>query len=134
MKDPYALVKRYNTTDPFHISKELNVEVYFADLGNSTKGFYIRKLRRRAIFIHEKLDYFWQRLVCAHELGHDRLHPGISRFWLDEKSFFNAGKLERQANQFAVHLLTAHDQLNEDESIIDFLRRNNVPEQMHLFY
>lgn len=134
MRDPYALARRYKTTDPFLISKELNISVIFADLGNHTKGLYIRKLRRRAIFIHEQLDYTWQRLVCAHELGHDRLHPGFSRFWLDEKSFFNAGKFERQANHFAVRLLTADDSLSEGESIIELLRRNGIPEAMHKFY
>lgn len=134
LRDPYALARRYKTTDPFLISRELNISVIFADLGTHTKGFYIRKLRRRAIFIHENLDYVWQRLVCAHELGHDRLHPGFSRFWLDEQSFYNAGKYERQANNFAIHLLTAGDKLSEGESVIDLLRRNGIPEIMHTFY
>lgn len=128
------LTRRFGTNDPFVIAKGLNIELRFADLGEITRGFYIRALRRRAIFIHNELDSTWQRLVCAHELAHDRLHPGFSRFWLDEQSFFNAGKYERQANQFAVQLLTAGDYLQNGESIVELLRRNGIPEEMHQFF
>ncbi|MBU7320314.1 ImmA/IrrE family metallo-endopeptidase [Paenibacillus oleatilyticus] len=128
------LIRRFGTNDPFVISAGLNIHIRFADLGPDTRGLYFRKLRRRCIFIHEQLDEHWQRFVCAHELGHDRLHPGFSRFWLDEHTLFNPGKYERQANKFAVHLLTANDLLENEESIQTMLRRNCVPEEMYKFY
>jgi Zn-dependent peptidase ImmA (M78 family) len=128
------LIQRFGTNDPFIISSGLNIHIRFADLGTDTKGLYFRKLRRRCIFIHERLDEYWQRFVCAHELAHDRLHPGFSRFWIDEHSFFNAGKYERQANKFAVRLLTAGDSLGIGETIGEFLSRNGVPEEMKTFY
>ncbi|WP_306010722.1 ImmA/IrrE family metallo-endopeptidase [Paenibacillus sp. P46E] len=73
-------------------------------------------------------------IYCAHELGHDRLYPGISGFWLDEQSLYNAGKYERQANQFAVKLLTACDTLKTNETIRDFLLRNQIPEEMDRYF
>lgn len=130
----YKLMRRFKTNDPFIIAQGLNIHIRYADLGSSTRGIYYRKLRRRCIFIHDGLDEPWQRFVCAHELGHDRLHPGFSRFWLDEQSFFHVGKYERQANKFAVRLLTAGDQLGLGESLGDLLRRNGVPEEMQKFY
>jgi Zn-dependent peptidase ImmA (M78 family) len=128
------LIRRFGTNDPFVIAKGLHISIRFADLGPSTRGLYFRKLRHRVIFIHEHLDEQWQRFVCAHELGHDRMHPGFSRFWLDEQSFFNVWKFERQANKFAVRLLTAGDRLSLEDSIGEFLRRNGVPEEMKNFY
>jgi Zn-dependent peptidase ImmA (M78 family) len=128
------LIRKYQTNDPFELARCLNITIWFRDLGHGTRGLYIRKLRRRYIVIHEGLDEMWKRFVCAHELGHDRLHPGLSRFWLDEQSFFNVGKFERQANKFGVRLLTAGDKLHVGESVSDLLRRNGVPEEMSSFY
>lgn len=129
-----SLIRKYKTNCPFEIAEHLNITVWYRDLGKSTRGLYVRKLRRRYIVIHEDLDGPWKRFVCAHELAHDRLHPGFSRFWLDEHSFFNAGKFERQANKFAIRLLTAGDSLRRGETIAEFLRRNGVPEEMARFF
>jgi Zn-dependent peptidase ImmA (M78 family) len=128
------LIRKYKTKDPFELAERLNITVWFRDLGHGTRGLYIRKLRRRYIVIHEGLDDPWKRFVCAHELAHDRLHPGLSRFWLDEHSFFHAGKFERQANKFAIRLLTAGDYPSRGETIKEFLQRHNIPVEMARFY
>lgn len=129
-----SLIRKYKTNCPFQLAERLNISIWFCDLGKHTRGVYYRKLRRRFIAIHIDLDDSWKRFVCAHELAHDRLHPGVSRFWLDEQSLFNAGKFERQANKFAVRLLTAGDSPRRGESISEFLQRNDVPGEMARFY
>lgn len=134
MDDVRKLVKRFHSNDPFEISRALNIEIRFEDLGASTRGMYIRKLRRRCIFIHSGLDELWQRFICAHELAHDRLHPGFSRFWLDKQSFHNPGKFERQANRFALKLLTANQTQERDESIEWFLLKCGIPHALHKLY
>ncbi|WP_213468461.1 ImmA/IrrE family metallo-endopeptidase [Paenibacillus dendritiformis] len=128
------LIKKHKTNCPFTIAENRKIKVVHDNLGNSTRGLYYTKLRRRYIVIHNKLCPNWQRLICAHELGHDVLHSGISHFWLDEHSFFNVGKFERQANTFAVHLLAHGDMLQPGESVSDLLRRNYIPEEMQKFY
>ncbi|NOV01376.1 ImmA/IrrE family metallo-endopeptidase [Paenibacillus planticolens] len=128
------LIRQFKTTDPFIISVGLGINIRYADLGDQTRGIYYRKLRRRFIVIHENLDEYWQRFVCAHELGHDRLHPGVSRFWLDEQSFYNVGKFERQANRFAVRLLTADDPIKADETVEELFKRQGVPIELQQFY
>lgn len=128
------LIRKFKTNDPHVIAAALNIEVRTADLGRCTKGFYVRKFRRRCIFIHEDLDEPWRRFVCAHELAHDRLHPGLSRFWIDDRSFFAVGKFERQANRFAATLLLAGAEMYSGESVMAFCRRNGVPEEMHEYY
>ncbi|KAF6628803.1 ImmA/IrrE family metallo-endopeptidase [Paenibacillus sp. EKM208P] len=128
------LVKKYGTNDPFEIAKGLNITVVYENLGKATRGIYFRKLRRRFIVIHSGLSEEWQRVVCAHELGHDRLHPGLGRFWLDENTFFNTGKYERQANTFAVKLLTFNEQQRTDEPINHFLLRCGIPREIHKLF
>lgn len=128
------LIHKFKTNDPFEIARGLNINIRYARFEDGTRGLYYRALRRRFIVLHDGLDENWSRFICAHELGHDRLHPGFSRFWLDEQSFYNAGKYERQANKFAVRLLTSGDSPAPGETISELLRRNRVPEEMGKFY
>lgn len=128
------LVKKFNTNDPFIIADGLNILIRYADFEDGTRGLYYRKLRRRFIVIHNELDDHWKRVVCAHELAHDRLHPDLSRFWLDDYSFFNAGKYEKQANKFALKLLTHSEQQQPEEPIEHFLHRCGIPQELHSFY
>ncbi|KAF6576532.1 ImmA/IrrE family metallo-endopeptidase [Paenibacillus polymyxa] len=132
-KTVQRLIRRFKTNCPFEIAERLNIQVWYCDLGENTRGMYYRKLRRRFIAIHSGLSEPWQKFICAHELAHDRLHPGISRFFLDERSFSNAGKYERQANQFAVKLLTASTSPEPGETIERFLRRCSIPPELHKF-
>ena len=75
------LIRKHRTNCPFSIARAIGIQIRFTNLGKSTKGLYFRKLRRRFIVIHSELPPEWQRFVCAHELGHDRLHKGINRFF-----------------------------------------------------
>ncbi|GGF73318.1 ImmA/IrrE family metallo-endopeptidase [Paenibacillus albidus] len=125
------LARKYKTNNPFEIARELNILIRFVSMPEGTRGLYYRKLRRRFIVIDSELDENWQRIVCAHELGHDRLHPGLSRFWIDEYTFFNSGKYERQANLFALRLLTYNIDMQEDESLNAYLLRCGIPKELH---
>ncbi|PZD96393.1 ImmA/IrrE family metallo-endopeptidase [Paenibacillus sambharensis] len=128
------LVRKFNTTDPFKIAGLLNVHVQFLDLPPNCRGYYLHTLRRRFIAVNQNLSEVWQRVVCAHELGHDQLHRGISRFFLDEQSFFVAGRYECEANQFALRLLLKNEKPLQDEPSEHFLLRNHIPPEMARFY
>lgn len=125
------LVKKHKTNNPFEIARELNILIRYVRMDEGTRGLYFRKLRRRFIVIDSGLDENWQRVVCAHELGHDRLHPGLSRFWIDEHTFFNSGKYERQANLFAIRLLTYNIDILEGESQTSYFLRCGIPKELH---
>lgn len=128
------LLKKYRTNCPFRLAAHLNIEVWFEDLGSSTRGMYRKTLRRKYIAIHSGLSKEWQRFICAHELAHAILHPGVSRFWMEQNTFFCVGKYERQASQFAILLLTQMDKPQEGESLQDFLRGKDIPYELHIFY
>lgn len=129
-----ALVKKYRTNCPFDIAGSLGIHIRYANLGATTKGLYYRKLRRRFIIIHNGLSPEWERYVCAHELGHDRLHKGISRFFMEEHSYFCPGKFEQQANRFAVLLLTEGYPPMVGEPMELYLPRIGLPREAALFF
>lgn len=127
------LVKKYKTNSPFELARALGIHIRFMNLGEGTKGLYFRKLKRRFIVIHNELPLEWQRFVCAHELAHDRLHKGVNRFFLEENSYFSPGKLERQANLFAVKLLSAGTSIDQDESLQNYYSRIGIPAEVVFF-
>ncbi len=77
--------------------------------------------------INQSLRSEWKRFVCAHELGHDRLHRGYGYYFIEEQTLFCPGRFEREANRFAVEFLAYPDQVGPGESIRDFYLRNHIP-------
>ena len=73
------LVKRCGTRDPFRIAHELGIEVLFCDDFGPLKGMYRVIKRNRFVFINKDLSERMQRIVCAHELGHDQLHRHFAK-------------------------------------------------------
>lgn len=109
------LVKRCGTRDPFEIAREIGVEVMFCDNFGPLKGMYRVIQRNRFIFINAALDEQMQRIVCAHELGHDQLHrhmatdDSLREFTLyDMKT-----KYEYEANILAAEILLDSEELLE---------------------
>jgi Zn-dependent peptidase ImmA (M78 family) len=64
-------------------------------------------LRNRYIFVNSSLPDYMAQIVCAHELGHDRLHRNIATGdILGENSLFDIfSRAEYEANVFAAELL-----------------------------
>lgn len=98
------LLKAYNTNCPFKLAKFLGIQIVHEQLGN-TLGYYNRRFRVKVIHINENLDEYRKIFVCAHELGHALLHPEANTPFLKTNTFFSTEKIEREANEFAVHLL-----------------------------
>ena len=95
------LVRRCGTRDPFEIARQLGIEVIFCDDLGSLK------------FINSSLSEKMQRIVCAHELGHDQLHRklacanGLHEFMLYDMST----RPEYEANIVAAEILLDNDEL-----------------------
>ncbi len=71
------LVKRYKTRDPFEIAGQLGIEIMFCNDFGPLKGMYRVIKRNRFIFLNNDLSEHMQRIVCAHELGHDQAKPRV---------------------------------------------------------
>ena len=69
--------------------------------------------RRRCIFINRRLDEPTARMVCAHEIGHDRLHrdfakgDGLQEFTLYDTSV----RTEYEANLVAAAILLSDEEV-----------------------
>lgn len=101
-----SLIKRFGTNDPFELCDELNIRLSFKDLGQM-KGMYTIFNRVRYILINENLPEELQRIVCAHELGHDMFHRKIamSKALQEFVIYDMKDKPEYEANCFAASLL-----------------------------
>ena len=107
------LVRRCGTRDPFEIARQLGVEVLFCpDLG-SMKGMYRVIKRNRFIFLNRDLTPQMQRIVCAHELGHDQLHRDLAKNGaLQEFMLYDmTTKPEYEANIVAAEILLDTDEV-----------------------
>ena len=106
------LVRRFSTRDPFVIAEGLGIHIYEADF-DRLKGMYRIIQRRRCIFINRRLDEPTARMVCAHEIGHDRLHrdfakgDGLQEFTLYDTSV----RTEYEANLVAAAILLSDEEV-----------------------
>ncbi len=109
------LVRRCGTRDPFLIAQELGIEVLFCDSFGPLKGMYRVIKRNRFIFINKELSPQMQRIVCAHELGHDRLHRHLAKGnALQEFMLYDmTTKPEYEANIVAAEILLDTEELLE---------------------
>ena len=112
-KEAERLVGYYGTRDPFRIAKELGVHVLFEYDFKSLKGMYKVIQRSRFIFINGNLSERDQRTICAHELGHDRLHKQFAKTTAFQEFMLYDMRTrpEYEANIFACELLIGDDDI-----------------------
>lgn len=96
--------------DIFEIYNTLNINIKRIDkndpLLQGNEALYIRShFGLEVVFIRDDLPYKYEKFVLAHELGHALLHTEIAKAAYNSK-LINRGKLERQANYFALKLLS----------------------------
>lgn len=97
------LIKKYDTTNPFELCSYLDIEMFMIPLPN--RGFCMHNRRIPMIFINETLNYYEQKRVCAHELGHILLHKGYNIAFFEAYTHFSTERYETEANLFADLLL-----------------------------
>lgn len=115
-RNALTLIKKYKTSNPFELAKQLNIDVVYKET-NSLKGFYVNILRNKYIVLSNKLSEEEAKIICAHELGHYILHRylGIKMFQDYHCISMLKSIPEIEANYFAAELLI------EDEDIIELL-------------
>ena len=108
------LVRTCGCRDPFEAAQLLHINVWERDLGGM-KGFYNIFNRERYIVLNQNLSPEEKKIVCAHELGHDRLHRHFAQFTplSDFYLYDMARKPEREANIFGAAFLIADDDIRD---------------------
>ena len=105
------LIKKYKTNNVYELVDKMDIIFIRAPLDSSVNGFYQYFKRNKIIYINDKLDYFTERYVLAHELGHAVLHPKSNITYLKCNTFYSKDKIELEANTFACELLITDDLL-----------------------
>lgn len=125
------LSKKYKTNDPFKLASELDILVVYENLG-SILGYFDAHFRMKTIHINENAPEELKGFICAHELGHAILHAKVNTPFLNAYTLYSVGKIERQANTFAVELLLPDDIIAEYSalSLYDLSRMVNIPNGM----
>lgn len=113
------LRSKFNTRNPFRLAKELNIDVRHEKL-NKILGYSDKHYRIQSIHINTYAPEELHSFICAHKLGHAKLHPHINTPFLATQTFFSINKIEKEANQFAMALLLPDEYENHER--ISFYR------------
>lgn len=107
-----ALVRTYQTRNPFEMIKGMNVILVRCPL-DGVRGFYQYFQRNNIIYIDESLTETEQMFVCAHEMGHMFLHKKSNAVYMDSRTYLNTNRFENEANLFAMELLVSDEFLTD---------------------
>lgn len=108
-----SIVRKYETRNPFDIVSQMNAILIKYPL-HGVRGFYQYFQRNHIIYIDESLPWHEQLFVCAHELGHLKLHRKSNAIFMDSRTFLSTSRYEQEANRFAMDLLIPDDVLEEN--------------------
>jgi len=128
------LTGKYQTRDPRKLCDALGIRMCIRDLGTDIKAYYYYQSRIRNIVVSNRVSEALQRIMIAHELGHDRLHKQIAMLkGFQEIELFDLTiPTEFEANIFAAELLIDDEELiemlnDDDKSFFGVARELCVP-------
>ena len=99
-----GLIERYGSNDVYELCNALDIGIAKLNSDNillkGKMAFYYRDANNKEIiFIRNDLHPKLEEFILKHELGHALCHPSLL-----SAGYSNIGKLERQANYFALKL------------------------------
>ena len=108
-----SLISKYRTRDPFILCGELDINVYFKELGDNLKAYYFYHSRIKSVVINSEADEHMQKVLCAHELGHAILHSQAKKLqaFCDNDLYNTRSSTEYEANIFVAELLVDKKEL-----------------------
>lgn len=113
-----GLIEIYDTRDPFELCHCLEIVLLKHDLGDELLGFFQRSRNGTEILhINNKLNYYTQRYICCHELGHAILQPELTLSFFINHPLQIKNKFEIQADKFAAELLLQDYKITEYENL-----------------
>lgn len=104
-----GVIANYNSNDVYEIYINLDIHIIKVDKNDSVlkrnDAIYIRSFYGiEVVYLRDNLPFQYERFVLSHELGHAILHTEIASAVYSNKLIVK-GKLERQADYFAIRLL-----------------------------
>ena len=124
-------VNEYGTADPFHLANDLGIQIVRLPLSSDIRGFLVHVLRRKYIVLNDQLCYDAEKITVCHELGHARLHAGAGYYLHPDSAYYVPCSREREANEYAIHLLSYSSEMNSDEISHLIAMRRPDPRDVH---
>lgn len=109
------LMRKAKSCDPFEIADSLGIMVRYSSDFQKICGIYTIIKRKRIVILNQSLPEYKQKIVLAHELGHDMLHRDLAKnMALQDFMFYDmTQRPEYEANLFASELLLCDDDIIE---------------------
>lgn len=126
------LVRKHGTGDPFQLADALEIKIVRLPLPYDMRGFFVNVLQRKYIVLSEGLCYAAEKVTICHELGHARLHAGYGYYLHLDRAYYVPSRLEREANEYAIHLLAYSSDIDSDEVAHILNQRRPDPREVHL--
>lgn len=104
-----GLIELCNSSDIYEIYNNFSININKLDKDSfilqGNDSVYIRDyFENELVFIRNDLSYKYTKFILAHELGHAMLHTEVNEAAYNS-NLINKGKLEKQADYFALKLL-----------------------------
>ena len=125
------LVQKYGTANPFQLADELDLKIIHVPLPDHIRGMLARVLRRKYIILNDKLSYIGQKITICHEIGHSQLHNGYGYYLHADKAYYIPSRREREANEYAVHLLSYSSDIDAAQVIRFLNEKRPNPHEIH---
>jgi Zn-dependent peptidase ImmA (M78 family) len=112
------IVRLSESRDPLKIARDIGIHVTYENSFSSLKGMYTLIRKNRFIILNGNIDDRLQKMVCAHEIGHDRFHRHLAKGGaLQEFVLYDMRvRPEYEANLFAADLLI------DDNDILELIK------------
>lgn len=110
-----TIIRKTGTSDPFEIAREMGIMIRYSNEFTELKGLYTIIKRKRVIILNANITRQKQKIVCAHELGHDILHRQFAKnsIFQEFTLYDMTARPEYEANMFAAELLISDIQIHE---------------------
>ena len=106
------IVNKYGTRSPYELADLMGINVIRQNLG-TVNGYFMELCGIKQIAINTNLDEYKEKYVLAHEIGHNVLHTGLNEMFVRYNTNLSTGKIERQADKFAMYLLVSDEMIAE---------------------
>lgn len=123
-----ALIRKFNTTDPYELCDHLGIDLEWEDLGKNVMGVRTKMKRIPSILLNYRNTEREDIETCLHEIGHHCCGHNTNVEYLkrDGRQFVSYG-VEYEANVFMVELLLHDANLAEHQTKQHLLNHYGIP-------